>query len=88
MTQKALEKLFVKKVIFLCFLRHWIRNPGVPCSEPLGGFKFDSACHPFEVDKMSAGNLAVKSKLLPLSGSSLEVVEPHPQKEVIQFFVF
>ena len=30
----------------------------------------------------------VKSKLLPRSGSSLEAVEPHPQKGAIKFFSF
>ena len=34
------------------------------------------------------GNLVVKSKLPPWSGSSLEAVEPHPGKGVITFFVF
>ena len=33
--------------------RHWIPNPGGPCSNPLGGSKIDSAFHPSEVDKMS-----------------------------------
>ena len=28
-------------------------NPGVPCSNPLGGSKVDSAFHPSEVDNMS-----------------------------------
>ena len=32
---------------------HWIPNPGVPWSKPLGGSKVDSAFHPSEVDKMS-----------------------------------
>ena len=63
--------------------RCWIPNPGVPCSKPLGGSKVDSAFHPSEVGKMStvpeiSGNLVVKSKLPPRSGSSLEAVEPHP----------
>ena len=30
----------------------------------------------------------VKSKLSPQSGSSLETVEPHPQKEAIKLKVF
>ena len=30
----------------------------------------------------------VKSKLPPQSGSSLETVEPHPQKGAIKFFFF
>ena len=33
-----------------------------------------------------SGNLVVKSKLPPRSGSSLEAVEPHPWKEAINFF--
>ena len=33
--------------------RRWIPNSGVPCSEPLGDPKVDSALHPSEVDKMS-----------------------------------
>ena len=32
--------------------------------------------------------LVVKSKLPPRSGSSLEAVEPHPQKGAIKFFFF
>ena len=35
-----------------------------------------------------SGNLVVKSKLPPWSGSRLEVVEPHPQKGAIKFQVF
>ena len=36
---------------------HWISNPGIPCSKPLGDSKFDSAFHPCEVDKMSTRNI-------------------------------
>ena len=50
------------------WLRHWIPDPGIPCSKSLGGSKVDSAFHPSEVDK---------SKLPPRSGSSLEAVELH-----------
>ena len=35
-----------------------------------------------------SGNLVVKSKLPPRSGSSLEAVEPHPQKGAIKFGCF
>ena len=62
------------------WLRRWIPNPGVPCSKPLGGSKVDSAFHPSK-------NLVVKSKLPPRSGSSLEAVEPHPEKGAIKFKV-
>ena len=51
----------------------WIPNPGVPCSKPLGGSKVDSAFHLSEVDKINipriSGNLVVKRKLTPQSGS-------------------
>ena len=40
----------------LIAIRHWIPNPGVLCSKPLGGSKVDSAFHPSEVDKMSTRN--------------------------------
>ena len=33
-----------------------------------------------------SGNLVVKSKLPPRSGSSLEAVEPHPEKGAIKLF--
>ena len=33
-----------------------------------------------------SGNLAVKSKLPPQSGCSLEAVEPHPKSGTIKFF--
>ena len=55
--------------------------------EPPSGFehgsgsKVDSVLHSSEVYKMSirnSGNLEVKSKLPPQSGSPLEAVEPHP----------
>ena len=61
------------------WLRRWILNPGVPCSKPLSGSKVDSAFHTSEVDKVPgiSGDLVVKSKLPPRSGSSLEVVEPY-----------
>ena len=36
--------------------RHWIPNPGVSCSKPLGGSNVDSALHPSEVDQMSTRN--------------------------------
>ena len=67
-----------------------IPNPVVPCSKPLGGSKVDSAFHPSEIGKMSTRNfweLTGKSKLPPRSGSSLEVVEPHPEKGAIKFKV-
>ena len=38
------------------WLSRWIPNPGVPCSNPRGGSKVDSAFHPSEVDKMSTRN--------------------------------
>ena len=38
------------------WLRHWIPNPGVLCSKPLGGSKVDSAFHPSKVDKISTRN--------------------------------
>ena len=37
-------------------LRRLIHNPGVPCSEPLGGSKVDSAFHPSKVDQISTRN--------------------------------
>ena len=60
---KKLEK--VNSLSFICAssgisilikLRHWIPNPGVLCSKPLGGSKVDPAFHPSEVDKMSTKN--------------------------------
>ena len=36
----------------------------------------------------TSGNLVVQSKLPPWSGSSLEPVEPHPQKATIKAFLF
>ena len=52
------QKKHMKKSEILAFnpLRHWIPNPGVPCSKPLDGSKVDSAFYPSEVDKMSARN--------------------------------
>ena len=38
------------------FLRCWIPNPGISCSKPLGGSKFNSTFHPSEVDKVSTRN--------------------------------
>ena len=38
------------------WLRRWIPNPGVPCSDQLGGSKVGSAFHPSKVDKMSTRN--------------------------------
>ena len=38
------------------WLWRWISSPGVPCLNPLGGSKFDSAFHPSEVDHMSTRN--------------------------------
>ena len=35
-----------------------------------------------------SGNLVVRTKLPPWSGSSLETVEPYPQKGTIKFVVF
>ena len=37
--------------------RHWISNPGVPCSNLLGDSKVHSTFHPSEVDKMSTRNI-------------------------------
>ena len=39
-----------------------------------------------KVTELLKVNLVVKSKLPPRSGSSLEVVEPHPKKGAIKFF--
>ena len=36
--------------------RRWIPNPGVLCSNPLGGSKVDSVLHPSEVDNMCTRN--------------------------------
>ena len=36
--------------------RCWIANPGVPCSKPLGGSKFDLAFHLYNAYKMSTRN--------------------------------
>ena len=42
---------------FLSFtLRHWIPDPGVPDSKPLGGYKVRSAYHTSEVENMSTRN--------------------------------
>ena len=38
------------------WLSHWIPNPGVPYSKPLGGSKVDSAFHPSKVHKISTRN--------------------------------
>ena len=38
------------------WLRHWIPNPGVPCSKPLGGTMVNSVFHASEVNKMSTKN--------------------------------
>ena len=76
---QPLLKLWLKAVAQQ--LRHWIPNPGVPCSKPLGGSRVESASHPIDVDKMStriSRNFVVTSKLPPRSGSSVEAVEPHP----------
>ena len=43
------------------WIRHWIPNPGVPCSKPLDGSKVESAFHPSKVNKMSTRNLKEKS---------------------------
>ena len=40
------------------WLRHWISNPEVPYSKPLGGSNVDSAFHPSEVDKMRTRNFS------------------------------
>ena len=71
-------------------VRHWIPNPGIPCSKPLGGSKVDSAFHLSEVAKFPgiSKNLVVKSKLPPRSGCSLEAVETHPQKGTRKFKFF
>ena len=77
------------------WLRGWISNPGVPCSKPLalGGSKVNSG-QPFILPRSIkwvpgiSGNLMVKSKLPPWSGSSLQAVEPHPWKGAIKFFCF
>ena len=39
------------------WLSRWISNPGVPCSNPLGGSKVDSVFHSSEVDKMSTRDI-------------------------------
>ena len=39
------------------WLRRWIPNPGVPCSEPLDGSKVDLAFHTSEVGKVRTRNI-------------------------------
>ena len=50
----------LQDILMHCFktpsLRHWISNPGVLCSKPLGDSKVDSVFHPSEFDQMSAKN--------------------------------
>ena len=56
-------------------LRCWIANTEVPCSKPQGGSKVDSVFHlPRSTNWVPGifGNLVVKNKLPPQSGSSLE----------------
>ena len=63
------------------WLRCWIPNPVVPSPKPLGGSKVDSAFILLKSIKWVpeiSGDLVVKNKLPPQSGSSLEAVEPHP----------
>ena len=70
-------------------VRHWIPNPGILCSKPHSRFKVNPAFHPSEVNKWVPGifgNLMVKSKLSPRSGSTLEAVETHPWKGAIKVF--
>ena len=38
------------------WLRRWIPNQGVPCSNPLDDSKTDSAFHPSKVDQMNTRN--------------------------------
>ena len=66
--------------LYFIWLRCWIPNPEVPCSKTLGGSKVGSAFHLFEVNKMSTRNF--------WELSSLEAVEPHPQKGAIKFFYY
>ena len=48
--------MFYLLLCLIVYLRHWIPNPGVPCSKPLGGSKVNSAFYPSEVDQMSTRN--------------------------------
>ena len=74
------------------WLRCWIPNPGVPCSEPQGGFTVASAFHPSDFDQMSNGNfweLSEKRKLLPQNGSvALRQLNTIHKKKVPQSFFF
>ena len=51
---------------------HWILNPGIPNSKPMGRSNVNSAFHLSKVDKWVpgiSGQLVVKSKLSPCCGS-------------------
>ena len=64
-------------------LRHWIPNPGVLCSKPLGGSKVDSAFHHSEVGKMSTRNiweLSDKSNCLHKVALALRQLNPIHKK--------
>ena len=50
------------------WLSHWIPNPGVPSSKPLGHSKVDLAFHPSKWIPGPPGDLLVKTKLSPHSG--------------------
>ena len=51
-----------------------------PCSKSLGGSKVDLVFHPSEVDKMSTGNLVVKSKHYV----STKIFQKQPFADVLQ----
>ena len=73
------------------WLRRWIPNPGVLCSNH---WVAPRSTQPIILPRLIkwvpgiSGNLVAKSKLLPRSGCSLQAVEPNPQKGAIRFLKF
>ena len=53
---KVMHGYIAKSIEMAQWLRHWIPNPGVPCSKPLSVSKFNSAFHPSKVNKVSTRN--------------------------------
>ena len=77
----------VKAMVY--WLRCWILDQGVLGSQPVNGSKLDSAVSLSRLMKWvpgTPGDLKGKRELSPRSGSILEPVEPHTQKEVIDCF--
>ena len=86
---ECMKLWLIRSASIAYWLRRWILNPGSHVQNHWVAPRLTQSFILLRSIKWVpgiSGNLVVKSKLPPRSGSSFEAVEPHPSKRAIKFF--